>query len=156
MPSSAELKAAAKRLECEPGVIYAIESNETKILTGFDSSGRPTILFEPHKFHTRTKRKFDRDYPQISVRSSKVIYGSFSSQYSKLEIAYMLAPVAALESTSWGAFQIMGFNYSAAGYSSAREMVVSMTASVGNQLSGFVSFVLADLTLHKYVKTKTR
>lgn len=36
---------------------------------GFDSSNRPVILFERHKFSKHSSGKFDKDYPFISSKS---------------------------------------------------------------------------------------
>jgi hypothetical protein len=48
---------------------------------------------------------------------------------------------AALESTSWGLFQIMGFNYAAVNLRSADELVTVMYKSEGEQLKLFGEFL---------------
>lgn len=47
----------------------------------------------------------------------------------------------ALKSTSWGRFQIMGFNYRASGFSNVGEFVRTMFSSERKQLDAFVNFV---------------
>ena len=54
---------------------------------------------------------------------------------------------AALESASWGRFQIMGFNFAACGYKSVMAFVRAMYESEGKQLDAFVAFIRhANLT----------
>ena len=48
---------------------------------------------------------------------------------------------AALQSASWGMFQIMGFNYQACGYSSVESFVEDMFKSESEHLSAFVGFI---------------
>ena len=45
---------------------------------------------------------------------------------------------AALQSASWGRFQIMGFNHKAAGYATVDSFVQAMYRSEGEQLASFV------------------
>ena len=48
---------------------------------------------------------------------------------------------AALNSASWGRFQIMGFNHSACGYKTVIGFVRAMYESEGKQLDAFVAFL---------------
>ena len=67
--------------------------------------------------------------------------------------AMALDRTAALESTSWGLFQIMGFNYAAVNLRSVEELVAALYKSEGEQLKLFSEFVkktgLADALRHK-------
>lgn len=74
-------------------------------------------------------------------------YGTFS--YRRLRKAFKLNATAALESCSWGAFQIMGSNFKALGYTSVQEMVKDLSRSERPHLRGFVNFVKADPVLMK-------
>ncbi len=151
--TGAEYVEAARLLNCEQAAIKAVAQTETR-RSAFDEKGRPTILFERHIFHARTKGKFDREHPELSNKSSGG-YGLFSAQYGRLEKAIALDKKAALESASWGAFQIMGFNHSAAGYpASVESFVDAMKSSERNHLSAFVAFVKADKALLKAIQKK--
>ncbi len=55
--------------------------------------------------------------------------------------------------TSHGLFQIMGFNYEAAGFGSVEEMVTTMQTSEG-QLKAFGNFVLNNPKIHRALKNK--
>jgi hypothetical protein len=60
---------------------------------------------------------------------------------------------AALESASWGLFQIMGFNYASSGFGNVEQMVTAMFESEGKQLAAFVSFLKKN-GLDKSLKDK--
>ncbi|MFV0474306.1 MAG: N-acetylmuramidase family protein [Pikeienuella sp.] len=136
-----DFKAAAKRLGCEKEAIQAVAIVETRRQAN-DELGRPTILFERHKFRKFTGGAYNATHPDISGPQGG--YGRFSAQYGKLRRAAMLDEDAALKSASWGAFQIMGFNHSKAGYGMVSAFVEAMIGSQSNQLDAFVSFVAAD------------
>ena len=140
--SDEDLAGAATTVASEVAVIKAIAKVESS-MRAFDDAGRPTILFERHYFHRLTGGRYDATHPNIS-NSTSGGYGRFSEQYGKLEEAYRLDPDAALRSASWGRFQIMGNNYRAAGFASARQFVQAMTRSEREQLQAFVNFVASD------------
>ncbi|WP_034948182.1 N-acetylmuramidase domain-containing protein [Erwinia oleae] len=130
---------AAKALNCEVAAIKAIVMTETEIRGPFDDQDRPTILFEKHYFSRLTQKKYDASHPTISGPAT-MDYGTFSSQYKKLYAAMELDKLAAYKSASWGAFQIMGENYSSSGYSDIISFVKGME-TIGGQLFAFVNHV---------------
>ena len=81
-------------------------------------------------------------------------YGKFSAQYGKLERAYVLDAVAALESASWGRFQIMGSNYRDAGFVLVQEFVLALARTEAAHLQAFASLVSANKGLHKALEKK--
>lgn len=131
--------AAAEILNCEPAAIKAVASVESAG-GGFLPDGRVKILFERHHFSRLTKRVFDAKYPQISNRKPGGYFGG-ESEYARFNQAFALDPVAAMMSTSWGKFQIMGFNYAACGFTSIHHFVDAMKISEGEQLKAFCGFV---------------
>lgn len=151
--SEAQYVDAAKQLGCEAAVIKAVVLTELGIRGPFDELGRPTILFERHRFSALTTGKFDKLDPEISnpVRGG---YGKFSAQYPKLERAAKLDPVAAPKAASWDAFQIMGENFKQAGHVSVDAFVAAMKVSVQEQLKAFVAFVKGNAKLQKAMAAK--
>src|SRR5690606_762736 len=119
---------------------------------GFLADRRPIILFERHIFHKLTKGQFSREHPELSQRLPGG-YAGGTKEYARLENAMMLNRSAALMSTSWGAGQIMGFNYSIAGFSDVESMVAAMQASEDAQLVAVASF-LKNNKLHLLLKRK--
>ena len=130
--SESAFTTAATSLGCEVAAIKAVAEVESRG-GGYDDIGRPTILFERHKFKKFTSSKYDRTHPDISGAAGG--YGPSSGQYPKLYRAAMLDEDAALKSASWGMFQIMGFNHLLVGYSSAALFVDAIHDSIDNHLS---------------------
>lgn len=112
--------------------------------SGFDSKGRPAMLFEPHIFYRELgpgpKRdqavakslaypKWKRDYPKDS--------------YPRLIAAMAIDENAALRSASWGLGQIMGFNCTLVGYPTARDMVDAFCEDEEHHLFAMVKFIIA-------------
>ncbi|MGN6655342.1 MAG: N-acetylmuramidase family protein [Rhodanobacter sp.] len=143
---------AAALLGVEVAAIQAVAKVETAG-SAFDDYGRPRILFERHYFHRLTQGRYDKRHPDIS-NSLAGGYGKFSAQYGKLERAYVLDAVAALESASWGRFQIMGSNYRDAGFVSVQEFVLALARTEAAHLQAFASFVSANKGLHKALEKK--
>lgn len=73
-------------------------------------------------------------------------------QYKRLTKAYQLDRSAALQSCSWGKFQIMGFNYSSAGYKDVFEFVKSMSTGDPAHIKAFLKFAKSNKTLSSGLK----
>lgn len=122
--------------------VCAVESNGR----GFHpETRRPIILFEPHVFHKRTAGAFSVSHPDLSyARWGERPYPATQSQrYAQLATAMGLAESAALESASWGMFQMMGYNSRPAGFESVQGFVRAITHSEGEQIAAFARFVTA-------------
>jgi len=65
-----------------------------------------------------------------------------------------LAESAALRSASYGAPQIMGFNYAKIGYSSVELMFQAFSNSIQNQMDGLVAFILDSPTCISGLRTE--
>lgn len=144
----ADYEAAALAIGCEVEVIQAVAEQEAGIRGPWDENGRPTILFERHKFSKHTANAWDKLHSDIS-NPTWGGYGKFSAQYPKLFRAATLDEAAALKSASWGAFQILGENHEAAGYASVDEFVAAMMSGHRAQLGAFVNFINYDRRLKK-------
>ena len=135
--------AAAARLGVPMGHIKGVRTVEAP-RGPYDDMGRPSILFERHKFRAATvpPGRFDEKAPLISGGPyGPGGYGAFSGQYDKLVSACALDPEAALQACSWGAFQVMGGNAVSLGYASAFDMAISLTTSEAAHLETFVRYV---------------
>ena len=140
--SEADFQSAADQLGVDVATVKAIAEVESAG-AGFLPSGDPSILFEAHIFGDRTGDVYNQSHPNISSASwDRSLYGaSGQHQHDRLAQAMALDETAALESASWGQFQIMGFNHEAAGYDNVQDFVAAMRESESNQLDAFVSFV---------------
>ncbi|MBD8192074.1 N-acetylmuramidase family protein [Pseudomonas fluorescens] len=148
---------AAATLGCEVEAVKAVALTETGSLGSYFARGGDdkvtTILFERHYFHQLTGGRFDGSDPDISSRT-RGGYGAYSVQYGKMVRAYRLSPSAALKSASWGRFQIMGKNFSSAGYASVEDFVRDLNRSEKNHLKAFVSFIKSDAVLSSAIVQK--
>ena len=138
-----DIAAAAAALRVTNAHILAVCDVETGAQGAFDSQSRPTILFERHYFHRLTNGRFDAQAPDLSNASAGG-YGKFSEQYPKLTRAIALDRAAALQSASWGRFQIMGANYKMCDFDDVEAFVAAMTAGEAGHLQAFVAFVNAN------------
>jgi len=139
----ADFERAARTLQCETAAIKAVAEVECRG-DGFLASGRPKILFEAHVFSRRTQHKYDGTHSDISSPSwNRALYKGGEKEYERLEKAMALSPQAALESVSWGRFQIMGFNHQNTGFASIETFVNTMFESEGRHLDAFISFLQA-------------
>ncbi len=132
--------AAATLLNCEIAAIKAVAEVESRG-AGFLSDGRPKILFERHKFHKFTNGKYDSSHPDISNRSAGGYGAAGNHQWDRFNEAFALDPNAAIQSCSWGKFQVMGFNYAVCGFNNLNDFRTAMETSEGEHLKAFCNFI---------------
>ena len=109
----------------------------------------PKILFEGHAFHRLTQGRFDAAHPTLSYpKWTKQFYSKTGAgEWNRLNAACALDRRAALQSASWGMFQIMGFNYALCGYTDVVAFVAQQKAGAAEQLECFVRFISHDIFL---------
>ncbi|WP_065759685.1 N-acetylmuramidase domain-containing protein [Pseudomonas defluvii] len=163
---NADLVNAAKRLGVPLGAVYALNEVESKG-RGFLDNGKPVILFERHIMYRQLQQRRlpDDDLVQLKQHADELVllqpalvnpkpggYIGGSAEHQRLAHARMLDDTSALESCSWGAFQIMGFHWQRLGYANVQDFVAAMTRNESEQFEAFVRFIEADTTLHKALK----
>jgi hypothetical protein len=114
------------------------------------SNNRPLLGYEPFVFSQSTSGRFDASNPQISSSSNRAyLGGGQDARWQRLAEAYALDPEAALAAASWGAFQIPGRYFAAAGYPSIYAFVQDMAHSEARQLGAFEAYLVRNaLTPH--------
>ncbi len=129
-------------LDVEPEMLQAITIHESP-RGSYLGDGRLRILYEAHVFSRLTKHKYDDKHPGISSRRwDRKLYGAPGThQHNRLSKAMSLNEDAALQSCSYGMFQIMGFHYADLGYRTPREMVDAFAESEVAQFEGFISLL---------------
>ena len=132
---------AAGVIGCSVSAIKAVCTVEAP-RGGFLPSGQPAILFERHQFSKRTGGKFDKSNPGIS--GPRGGYRGGDAEHARLAEAAALDRTEALSSTSWGKFQIMGFNYVAAGFVTLQGFINAMFDSESAHLDAFVAFIMHE------------
>lgn len=141
--------AAAKRLGVPLAVVKAVALVESSG-KGFLDDGRCVIRFEPHIFSHQTAHKYDKSHPHLS---NPVFSPERFGSWPIYEQAVALDMSAAMKATSWGAFQIMGFNHGVCGFKNVVEFVAAQCKSAQAQLDAFIAFV-ENMGLAVYLRNR--
>jgi hypothetical protein len=154
--SMEDYRNAAKIIDCDPIVLRTVclvESNGY----GFDRSGFPTILVEPHiiwKHATFNQRRIlaplGLAYPKWGMRP----YGTYFAQHGRFEtVAAKAGLELAILGTSFGLTQILGENYGECGFMTAYSFYAAMCASEGAQIDA-TAYLLLAMGLSKALREK--
>ncbi|WP_286778221.1 N-acetylmuramidase family protein [Pseudomonas sp. UBA2311] len=165
---------AADRLGVPLAAVYALNEVESKGL-GFLDNGKPVILYERHIMYARLQKvrrpcddqddleqltnQLKRRADELAKQFPALVNAKFggyiggTAEHQRLTQARMIDDQAALESCSWGAFQVMGFHWERLGYASVQAFVEAMSRSESDQLEAFVRYIEADPTLLKALKS---
>ena len=122
--------------------VWTVLSVETSGF-GYLPDRRPLILFERHIFSKQTGGAFDTGNPAISSPKPGGYLG-WAKEYDRLAAAIALNRHAALNSTSWGIGQVMGFNSKSAAYDPVEAMVDAMVHDEDAQLAAMANFVQSE------------
>ena len=134
--SDVDYAAAALRHGVEVAAIKAVAIVESGGKSGFDDLGRPKILFEAHHFNGFTNGRFAESHPHLATATWAAAKPFYSwDQYERLYEAMILDVDAALKSTSWGKFQVLGQYHD--GWPDVRSFVAAMHVSEVNHLKAF-------------------
>lgn len=164
----ADLLQASLRLGVPVAAVYALNEVESKG-RGFLDNGKPVILYERHVMYNRLQlvRSTADDQEQLLQRALLLAkqapalvnpkaggYIGGTAEHQRLAQARQLDDVAALESASWGAFQVMGYHWQRLGYASIHDFVAEMNSSEAEHLEVFVRYIEADTNLLKALKAQ--
>ena len=131
---------AGNKLNCEVSNIMAVSKKEAPG-AGFIGD-RPKILCERHHFSRKTGGIYDKSHPDISNKTPGGYIGG-AKEWDRFFAMARLDFEAAIYATSFGKFQVMGFNYKLAGYNSLKEFYEAMFKSEGEHLKAFINYVIA-------------
>ncbi len=110
--------------------------------SGFDKQGRPKMLFEPHIFYRELGPGPKRDKAvQLGLAYPRWKRNYPKDSYPRLLKAMGIDEEIALRSASWGLGQLMGFNAVAAGYPSAKAMVLAFLDDEEHHLRAMIRFI---------------
>ncbi len=140
----ADYESVAARLNCEWEAVAAVAQVESGPLGGFTPEGRPVILFERHLFSRKTNSRFDESNPNVSNRTPGGYPRAQADRWAQLTEAYGLDPEAALQSASYGRFQVLGQNFPNLGLANAHDYVSKLARSEKDQLEAFEGFIRAN------------
>lgn len=136
-----DIAVAASTLRVEEAkvwAVYDVESSGDAFI-----AGRPTILFEPHRFSKSTGHRFDKSHPALSSRTwnRKLYPRSQGGRWEQLLSAVALDVDAGFMSASYGAFQILGENYAVCGAPDPWSFAWRQAQTEGDQLDAFARFI---------------
>ncbi|WP_168787969.1 N-acetylmuramidase domain-containing protein [Paraburkholderia aromaticivorans] len=141
-----------QQLGADAQSLWALLTVETQGF-GFLPDRRPKILYERHIFSKRTGGRYNVTNPDVSS-SEPGGYLKGAAEYERLMRAIRLDRQAALESTSWGLPQIMGFNAKTLRYLDAEEMIQSFINDEDTQLQGANRFISNNAALSDALRQK--
>lgn len=151
----------ASTLGVEVSAIMAVAQVEAGGRKGF-ANGFPIVRYELHVFHRLTNGVYYKTHPHLSqptfAKGNPYHTGKQIDEWRFIHAAMLLQDGAgrrryseAWQSTSWGMFQIMGFNYKLVGWTSVESFVADMFKSEENHLKAFIGFCQKN-DLVKYIK----
>ena len=157
--SFSDIQYAAALIGVEPCAVKAVVEVESGG-SGFLSDGRPKILFEGHIFWKELQKRgvdpvpLAAKYPNIVYpKWDKSKYKGGTGEHDRLILAISLGHgPAALCSSSWGLFQIMGFNHKACGFGTVEAFVAAQGESEAKQLESFCAFMRSEELVSYLVK----
>ncbi len=153
-----DLSSAAKLLGVSVATVASIAQVESSG-HGFDATGRPVILFERHQFYRQliSNGTPEAKANELAERMPNIVnqkrggYIGGAGEFGRFASASQIDETSAIESCSWGMFQIMGYHWAHLGYVDAQDFKLHMQESEGEQLQAFCKFILTDKKLHKAV-----
>lgn len=158
--SQNDFEQAALALSVPVAIVKAVTEVESRG-NGFYANGHPVILFERHIMYRRLKDYIGRPLAVAFTKSNPDIVNPMAGGYrggiaecARLDEAAKIDRTCALESASWGMFQIMGFHWRPLGFASVQEFVNSMYRDEASQLDAFVRFVKANPAIWGALKDK--
>lgn len=155
--------------------LFAIEVNLIKTVLliessgeGFADNGKIKIQFEPHVFaryltqknipHTISSNLSESGKKEFIISSKGVSFANGvdtqTNEWSAYNSACKIDVDSALMATSFGLGQIMGFNFSLAGYKNVKDMVKDFEISEANQLKGMLTFIKNQPRMWRALKNK--
>lgn len=147
---------AAKRLGIKLSALKAVCDVESRG-NGFLDDGHAVILFERYVMYRQLK-KYDIDANAFALSQPDIVnrvrggYKGGIDEWPRFMFASAIHIQAAIESCSWGLFQIMGFHWQLLGYPSAISFRLDMEYSEARQLNAFCTFIIKNPAMHQALK----
>lgn len=153
-----DFQAAAKRLGVSVPAVKAVATVESNG-GGFLPDGRVKVQYEPHVMYRQLASNFNRARADKELVAHPDLVAKKAGSYQSLDkedkdmnrAAELIDRTSALESASWGAFQIMGYHWKTLQYTTLQGFINDQYTA-GGQLETFVRFILADPRLVKALR----
>lgn len=151
--SAIDYQNAADKLGVPVAAVKAVAEVESAG-DGMLPDGRPKILFERHVFLRQLKSAgiATDGLPSDLVNQRAGGYSGGVAEHNRLDRATKIHRDSALQSCSWGAFQLMGYHWQRLGYPRLQDFINAMYRGDAAHLDAFVRFILADTNLLKALR----
>ena len=155
-----DFQAAAARLGVSVPAVKAVATVESNG-GGFLPDGRVKVQYEPHVMYRQLASNFDRARADKELVAHPDLVAKKAGSYQSLDkedkdmnrAAQLIDRTSALESASWGAFQIMGYHWKTLQYTTLQGFINDQYTAAG-QLETLVRFIQADPRLLKALRGK--
>lgn len=150
-----DFKAAADSLGVDVPAIQAVTDVESRG-KGFLPDDRPVILFERHVMYRLLTSEaglgeavhFATTQPD-TVNRTPGGYKGGAAEWDRMAAAVKIDRNCALQSASWGLFQIMGFHWQRLRYPNVQSFVNAMYAGEAQQLDAFCRLIRSDVGMQR-------
>jgi hypothetical protein len=151
--TSQDYQRAATLLGVPCAAVQAVAEVES-VGRGMLPDGRPKILFERHVFRRLLLEKGSKidALPADLVNRAAGGYSGGAAEHDRLARAANIERECALQSCSWGAFQIMGYHWKSLKYTTLQSFINAMYSGDVAQLEAFVRFINANSALVKALR----
>ncbi|OMQ22250.1 N-acetylmuramidase family protein [Serratia oryzae] len=151
--TSQDYQRAATLLGVPCAAVQAVAEVES-VGRGMLPDGRPKILFERHVFRRLLLEKGMKTdgLPTDLVNGAVGGYSGGAAEHERLARAASIERECALQSCSWGAFQIMGYHWKLLKYPNLQAFINAMYSGEAAQLEAFVRFINANPVLTKALR----
>lgn len=145
--TTADIDRGAAALGVDRATIQAVIEVESRGSGFLPSDVRPVILFERHIFRRQLIKAGRSDVGALVQKRPDIVntrtggYKGGAAEWDRLADAIEIDRHPALESASWGLFQIMGFQWEFLGFEDVQKFVNAMYRSEGSQFDAFIQFV---------------
>ena len=155
-----DFQAAAASLGVSVPAVKAVATVESNG-GGFLPDGRVKVQYEPHVMYRQLASNFDRARADKELVAHPDLVAKKAGSYQSLDkedkdmnrAAQLIDRTSALESASWGAFQIMGYHWKTLQYTTLQGFINDQYTAAG-QLETFVRFIQADPRLLRALRGK--
>jgi hypothetical protein len=152
------IERAAETLDVPVAALLAVIDVESGG-TGF-TDGKISLLFERHKFYQSIESESPGRAKELHQMMPGICnpqrggYSGGAAEYVRFATAYEVAPDHAICATSFGMFQVMGFQWQLVNCKSPDDFYQQMLSGEDAQLDILVRFIQSQAGIHKALKAR--
>jgi hypothetical protein len=148
-----ELEGLAESIKIEYAALMTFISVESGGLGFAKDTGKIIIQFEPAHFRRYVKVRKPEDAAKWAIIDGNKVEGQ-AAEWKAFNAAFAISPQAAMECTSIGMGQTMGWNYTVCGFRSVNAMWDAYKTGEYQQVKGMCNFIKNNPKLYAALKVK--